>query len=85
MGAGLLMFSGLSLAMNPFTEGGVTSGSLNVFHVRTGLSFDYAVTPNLVLTATPIAFSYSPAPDGFASTISSLTTLSFMAGIGYRR
>jgi hypothetical protein len=72
--------------MNPFTEGGASaSGALTVFHLRTALSVDYAVTPNIVVTATPIAFAYSPAPDGFDPSISSLTTLSFMAGVGYRR
>jgi tetratricopeptide (TPR) repeat protein len=86
VGLGVLLFGGLSKEMNPFTEGGASaSGALTVFHLRTALSVDYAVTPNIVVTATPIAFAYSPAPDGFDPSISSLTTLSFMAGVGYRR
>jgi hypothetical protein len=86
VGLGVLLFGGLSKEMNPFTEGGASaSGALTVFHLRTALSVDYAVTPNIVVTATPIAFAYSPAPAGFDPSISSLTTLSFMAGVGYRR
>jgi hypothetical protein len=86
IGLGVLLFGGLSKEMNPFTEGGASaSGALTVFHLRTALSVDYAVTPNIVVTATPIAFAYSPAPAGFDPSISSLTTLSFMAGVGYRR
>ena len=86
VGLGVMLFSGLTEEMNPFTEDGASaSGALTVFHFRTGLSIDYAVTPNVVVTATPIAFAYSPAPEGFDSTISSLTNLSFMAGVGYRR
>lgn len=86
VGVGVQLFSGLGMEMNPFTEGGAAaSGALTVLHVRAALSADYAINPNLVVTATPIAFGYSPAPDGFLSSISSLTTLSFMAGVGYRR
>lgn len=86
VGLGVMLFSGLTKEMNPFTDGGASaSGALSVFHLRTGLAVDYAVTPNVVVTATPIAFSYSPAPEGFDPAISSLTTLSFMAGVGYRR
>jgi hypothetical protein len=86
IGVGVLLFGGLTEEMNPFTEGGASaSGALTVFHLRTALSVDYALTSNLVVTATPVAFTYSPAPTGFDGSISSLTSLSFMAGLGYRR
>jgi hypothetical protein len=86
VGAGVLVFSGLGLMGNPFTENGnPATGGLTAFMLRTALSADYAVTSNLLLTVTPIAFAYSPAPTGFTSTISSLTTVSFLAGVGYRR
>lgn len=86
VGAGLLVFSGLEKEGNPFTNAGAAAtGPLSTFHARVAVSGDYAVTPNLVITATPIAFGYSPAPTGFASTISSLTTLSFLVGLGYQR
>jgi hypothetical protein len=86
VGAGVLIFSGLEKEGNPFTMGGVgATGPLSTFHLRVAASADYAVTPNVVITATPIAFGYSPAPTGFASSISSLTTLSFMVGVGYQR
>ncbi len=86
LGVGILVIPGLGMEGNPFTIGGAgATGALSVFHLRTALSADYAVTPNIVVTLTPIAFGYSPAPEGFLEEISSLTTLSFFAGVGYRR
>ncbi len=86
VGVGALVFSGLGKEGNPFTNmGAPASGALSTFHARVAASADYAVTPNLVITVTPLAFAYSPAPSGFDESISSLTTLSFMAGVGYRQ
>lgn len=86
VGAGVQVFSGLGKEGNPFTHmGAPATGALGVFHARVAASADYAVTPNLVVTVTPIAFAYSPAPKGFDPSITSLTTLSFLAGVGYRR
>ena len=86
VGVGVLLFSGLGKMGNPFTkDGSPASGALSTFAVRAAISVDYAVTRNVVITATPIAFGYSPAPEGLQPGISSLTTLSFLAGIGYRQ
>lgn len=86
VGLGAQIFTGLQKEGNPFTNGGAAAtGPLTVFHARAALSGDYAVTPNVVLTVTPFAFAYSPAPEGFLANVSSLTTMSFMAGVGYRR
>lgn len=82
VGAGILMFSGVS--GSPFTKGAPTSGSLVMPHVRIGLSADYAITPNLLATATPIAFSYSPPKDGLRDDIKAITAIDFMIGLGYR-
>ncbi len=85
IGVGAQMFSGLGNG-NPFTEMGMAaSGALTTLLVRAAVSADFAVTPSVVLTATPLAFGYSPAPSGFVPAISSLTTLSFMVGVAYRR
>ncbi len=85
IGVGAQIFSGLGNG-NPFTEMGTApSGSLTTLLVRAAVSADFAVTPNVVLTATPLAFGYSPAPKGFLPAISSLTTLSLMVGVAYRR
>jgi tetratricopeptide (TPR) repeat protein len=85
IGVGAQIFSGLGNG-NPFTEMGTApSGPLTTLLVRAAISADFAVTPNVVLTATPLAFGYSPAPSGFLPAISSLTTLSFMVGVAYRR
>ncbi len=84
LGAGLLLFNGIN-AGNPFTmdEAG-TTGSLAMFAVRAGISADYEITPNLIFTVAPIAFSYSPAKSGLSSDISSITRFDVMAGVGYR-
>lgn len=86
LGVGVLVFSGLDKDGNPFTEGGApATGALSTLHVRAAVSGDYAIGQNLVVTATPFAFAYSPSPKGFASRVSSLSTLSFLVGVGYRR
>ena len=86
LGAGVSVFSGLDKMGNPFTENGVpATGALGSFLVRVAVSADYAVTPNVVITATPFAFAYAAAPAGFDPSISSLTTMSFMVGVGYQK
>lgn len=86
VGLGGQLFTGLEHDGNPFTVGGApATGPLGTFLVRAALSADYAVTPNIVIVAMPIAFTYSPAPAGFKPEISSLTTLSFAVGVGYRQ
>jgi len=55
-----------------------------MFHVRVGASADYAITPNVIATITPIAFSYSPPKEGLKDDIKSITRLDFMLGLGYR-
>jgi tetratricopeptide (TPR) repeat protein len=85
VGAGILLFSGLDEAGNPFTMSGQpTSGALGMFHIRVGASADYAITPNIIATITPIAFSYSPPKEGLKDDIKSITRLDFMLGLGYR-
>lgn len=83
VGLGALFFANID--ESPFTAGQMTSGALTMFHVRAAASADYAITPNLVLTATPIAFTYSPPKDGLASDISAITSIDFLIGIGYRK
>jgi len=85
LGAGILLFSGLDEMGNPFTENGnATSGALGMFHIRVGASADYAITPNIIATLTPLAFSYSPPKEGLKADIKSITRLDFMLGLGYR-
>jgi hypothetical protein len=84
VGVGVLVFSGLQ-ANDPFTMTGQgASGALSSFAFRGALSADYAVTPNIVVQATPFGFLYAAAPSGFKSQISALTSMEFMVGVGYR-
>ena len=82
VGVGALFFAGVS--DSPFTGGAPTSGALTMFHFRGAVSADYAVTPNIVLTATPFAFSYSPPKAGLVMDITAITSIDFMVGIGFR-
>ena len=81
-GVGVLVFAGID--QSPFTNGAPTSGAIGMFHVRAAVSADYSITPNLVLTAMPGAFSYSPAADGIGGG-GSITSFDFMVGIGYHK
>lgn len=81
LGVGLLVFAGAD--RSPFTDN-APAGTLSMFHVRVGLSADYALTPNVVATLAPIAYSYSPAKEGLRDDIKSIQSFDFMLGIGYR-
>lgn len=82
LGLGVLAFTGAS--ESPFTDFAATTGALTMFRLRVGASVDFALTPNLVATVTPLAFSYSPAKTGLKEGISALSSLDFMVGLGYR-
>lgn len=83
LGLGALFFAGID--ESPFTGGGMTTGALTMFHLRGAVSADYAITPNLVLTAMPFAFTYSPPKSGLAPDIKSITSIDFAIGIGFRK
>lgn len=82
LGLGALLFGGISESR--FTDNAPTTGALTMFHIRAAVSADYAVTPNVVLTATPGAFTYSPAAEGISGG-GAIWSYDFMLGIGYRR
>ncbi|NVB78902.1 MAG: tetratricopeptide repeat protein [Kofleriaceae bacterium] len=85
LGVGVLSLGGISEMGNPFTEGAAgTSGALAMLAVRAAVSADYAITPNLVATVTPVAFSFSPPKEGLREEINSIIRLDFMLGLGYR-
>lgn len=80
LGLGALVYGGID--SSPFTNGAATTGALTMFHLRVAASADWAVTPNIVLTAMPGAFTFSPAAAGLAGAIWSYD---FMLGVGYHR
>jgi tetratricopeptide (TPR) repeat protein len=84
-GIGILAFTGMGDAGNPFTNNGAaTTGALGMLAVRGAVAADYAFTPNLVGTVTPFAIEYSPAKSGLRDDIKSIMNLDFMIGLGYR-
>lgn len=82
LGFGVQWFNGVG--ESPFTDGAPTSGALPMLNVRVAVSADYAITPNFVATAVPLAFSYSPPANGLRDDIKAIRTLDFMLGFGYR-
>jgi hypothetical protein len=82
LGLGVQWFNGVG--ESPFTNNAPTSGALPMFHLRVGVSADYAITPNFVATIAPLAFSYSPPAAGLRDDIKSIRALDFMVGLGYR-
>ncbi len=88
-GLGALVFSNVSDSV--FTANQPTTGALTMFHVRGAVSGEYEITPNVVVTLTPVAFTYSPAKSGLKervntkADVTSISTIDFaMVGIGYR-
>jgi tetratricopeptide (TPR) repeat protein len=85
IGVGLLFFGGIQEMGSPFTAASAgTTGTLAMFAMRVAASADYALTPNVFATVTPIAFSFSPPKAGLREDIKSLTRIDFMLGVGYR-
>jgi tetratricopeptide repeat protein len=82
LGLGALLFGGID--QSQFTNNAPTTGALTMFHLRAAVSADYAITPNVVLTAMPGAFTYSPAAAGIAGG-GAIWSYDFMLGIGFRR
>jgi hypothetical protein len=89
LGLGALVFSGIS--ESPFTGDDPTTGPLTMFHLRLGASVEYAVTPNIVIAATPFTMSFSPAKKGLQERVNDMnkdikriTAFDFMIGVGYR-
>jgi tetratricopeptide (TPR) repeat protein len=85
LGLGVLAMGGIEQMGNPFTaQGAPTTGTLAMFALRVAASAEYELTPNLVATVMPLAFSVSPAKAGLREDIGSITRLDFMLGLGYR-
>ena len=81
---GALMFTGLEEG-NPFTDGGMAAtGALTMLSVRAGLAAEYAFSSQLSLVVTPVAFTFSPAHEGFNDEVDGITRIEFLAGLGYR-
>ena len=82
VGVGGLFFGNVSNSQ--FTGMQETTGALTMLHLRFGVSIDYAITPNIIATAMPFAFSLSPAKEGLRDDVKRITAIDFMVGIGYR-
>ncbi len=82
-GLGALFFTNVA-DENPFTMGGQAAdgGALTMFHLRGGVSAEYAVASSFTLWASPITVGYSPAKEGLIP--DAIVQLSFLAGVGYK-
>lgn len=84
LGAGVLLLSGLSQGSVFLPDDMMATSALSMFNVRAGIGAEYMLTDNLVLSASPLVFSYSPPKDGLRAEIDKLARFDFIAGLGYR-
>ncbi len=84
LGLGVQLFGGLGMG-NPFTlNGSEATGALGIFNVRVAVGAEYALTKNLVVSASPAVFSYSPAPANMNPDMNAVTRFEILIGAGYR-
>lgn len=84
LGLGGVFFSGLTKEGNPFLEDkDEATGVIPLFGARVALGAEYALTPNLILHAEPIVFSYSPTSP-LKQDIEQITRFDILLGAGYR-
>jgi len=59
------------------------AGSFMLPNIRFGAAADYELSPNIVVTVSPLSLSFSPKADGMYG--SSLREINFVIGIGYHQ
>jgi tetratricopeptide (TPR) repeat protein len=84
IGLGALLLSGLTQGNVFLPEDTMATGALGMFNLRLGVGAEYLLTDNLVLSASPFVYSYSPAKEGLRMEIDRLVRIDFIAGLGYR-
>jgi hypothetical protein len=84
VGAGALILTGLSRGSVFLPDDTMATGALGMFNVRAGIGAEYLITDNLVLSASPFVFSYSPAKEGLRAEVDKFVRIDFIAGLGYR-
>jgi tetratricopeptide (TPR) repeat protein len=84
LGMGALILSGLSQGSVFLPDDTMATGALGMFNLRTGVGAEYLLTDNLVLSVSPLVFSYSPAKEGLRAEVDSFVRFDFIAGLGYR-
>ena len=84
LGVGALILSGLSQGSVFLPDDTMATGALGMFNVRAGLGAEYLLTDNLVLSVSPLVFSFSPAKEGLREEVESFVRFDFIAGLGYR-
>lgn len=83
LGLGGLAFSGLEMH-NPFTVDWAPSEPLPMFNVRVELGVAYAITPKLVLSASPLVLAYSVPDEPLNYSVRRLTRYEMLFGAGFR-
>lgn len=85
IGVGLQNFSGL-IEGNAFThDGAAATAPLTMLNMRFGLGVSFALTDNLLLSASPFVYSTSEPHEGLAAEITDMNRIEILAGLGYRR
>ena len=84
-GAGALFLTGASRGSVFLAEDMRSTSALGMFHLRIGIGAEYPIAGGLVLSASPLVFSYSPAREGMEASVDRFVRVDFIAGVGYRR
>ncbi|MCG8422609.1 MAG: tetratricopeptide repeat protein [Proteobacteria bacterium] len=85
LGVGIMVLTDLDEG-NVFLNTGdrVDGAGITMFNVRVSVGLDYLVTDNIMLTASPFAFSHSPVKADLRDGIEAFNRIEITAGLGYR-
>jgi hypothetical protein len=86
LGLGAQVFSGITGANNVFMHPQrSTTGALSMFLIRTQLGAEYEITPNLVVSASPVVLSLSPPHSALRDDLGAfITRFEILAGLAVR-
>jgi hypothetical protein len=83
-GAGLLFLTSVAQGSVFLPADMMNTNALSMLHLRVGIGAEYPIAQNLVLSVSPLVFSYSPAKAGMDASVEQFVRVDFIAGLGYR-
>lgn len=84
VGAGALIISGLSEGSVFVAPDTMATGAIGLFNVRVGIGAEYQITENLMISVSPLVFSYSRGKDSLHPDVDGFARFDLLAGLGYR-
>ncbi len=85
LGLGAQILSGIADSGTMFIDPGLTvTGALTLFHMRAQLGAEYEITPDVAISASPVALSFSPHRSGIHEEIGSILRFESLVGLTLR-